>query len=161
MSEFTWTLIMIGTYRIVAILAGVLAIYLGYRLFMVGIYEKAGDLKATWGSTHLILKQAAPGTFFAVFGALVITFGIWRGIDIKSRESATTIGSPALNLGATPQPSKSVLPSSAPATSTNNSTPLSDPVSDPTRSRLSEPLVVIPQQILPSDGLATIERSNQ
>jgi len=33
------------------------------------------------------VKQAAPGTFFAIFGAIIITFGIWKGVNIKSHES--------------------------------------------------------------------------
>jgi len=84
MSEFSWSIIVIGTYRIITLLAGLLSIYLGYKLFRVGIYEKAGDLKATWGSSNLVLKQAAPGTFFALFGAAVISFGIWKGVSVQS-----------------------------------------------------------------------------
>src|SRR5580704_13455844 len=100
MSEFTWTVIVIGSYRIITVLAGVLAIYLGYKLFRVGIYEKAGDLRAAWGSNHLVLKQAAPGTFFSLFGVIVITFGIWKGIDIKSHETYTGSGNSVIAIPA-------------------------------------------------------------
>jgi len=87
-SEFAWSLIVVGIYRSIALIAGILSIYLGYQLFRIGVYEKAGDLKAAWGSNRLVLKQAAPGTFFALFGALVITFGLWKGITVQSREGS-------------------------------------------------------------------------
>jgi hypothetical protein len=86
MSEFTWSLIIVGVYRLVALCSGILSIYLGYKLFRVGIYEKAGELKASFGGNHLLLRQAAPGTFFALFGAIVISIGLWKGIRIQSSE---------------------------------------------------------------------------
>ncbi|MCH7519942.1 MAG: hypothetical protein IH964_13080 [Candidatus Dadabacteria bacterium] len=73
-------------YRIITIAIGFLIVYLGYRLFRLGVYEKAGDLKAVWGENQLILKQAAPGTFFVLFGAIVISFSIWKGINIDQIE---------------------------------------------------------------------------
>jgi hypothetical protein len=72
------------------IVVGFAIVYCGYKLFSRGVYEKAGELKAAWGDKHLLLKQAAPGTFFVVFGPAVIIFSLWRGISFD-RE---TFGSP-------------------------------------------------------------------
>jgi hypothetical protein len=38
--------------------------------------------KAAWGNHLLTLRQAAPGTFFALFGAAVISIGLVCGINI-------------------------------------------------------------------------------
>jgi hypothetical protein len=92
MSEFSWSLIVVGTYRLIALMSGILSVYFGYKLFRIGIYEKAGDLKASFGESHLALRQAAPGTFFALFGAIVISIGIWKGIKIQSLDSAQPRG---------------------------------------------------------------------
>jgi hypothetical protein len=71
------------TIKIVPIFIGLCFAYFGYSLFRRGVFERAGDLRAAWGERHLVLKQAAPGTFFALFGALVISASVWRGVEIK------------------------------------------------------------------------------
>ena len=83
MSEYSQMILLFGVYRIAVLAVGALLVYLGYRLFVLGVYEKAGDLKASWGEKHLVLKQAAPGTFFALFGAAVISIAVWKGIHIR------------------------------------------------------------------------------
>jgi len=35
-------------YRFSVVAIGLIFAFLGYRLFRLGVYEKAGDLKATW-----------------------------------------------------------------------------------------------------------------
>jgi hypothetical protein len=82
-SDIIQTITALSAYRIVTILIGFIVIYLGYRLFRLGMYEKAGELKAVWGSRYLILRQAAPGTFFVLFGAVIITVSIWRGMSLE------------------------------------------------------------------------------
>ncbi len=54
---------------------------MGYRLFMAGIWGKAGDLDAQFGENKLLLKKAAPGTFFVLFGAIIIALTIWKGLS--------------------------------------------------------------------------------
>jgi len=68
MTEFMQGVAIVVFYRTFTIACGLAVIYLGYLLFRVGVYEKAGELKAAWGDRHLTLKQAAPGTFFALLG---------------------------------------------------------------------------------------------
>ena len=83
MSEFLRVLLVLILYRSIAIIAGVVVTYLGYKLFVLGIYQKAGELKAGWSGKSLALRQAAPGTFFALFGTAVVVVSLWRGIDIN------------------------------------------------------------------------------
>lgn len=80
MSEFTYTATLVILYRIVTALSGLAIVYLGYLLFKIGVFEKPAELKASWGDKNLLLKQAAPGTFFALFGAAVIMASLWRGV---------------------------------------------------------------------------------
>lgn len=83
MSEFSQTVLFLTLYRLATVAIGLVFAYLGYRLFYRGVYDKAGDLKATWGERFLIIKQATPGTLFAIFGAIIISVAIWKGIDIE------------------------------------------------------------------------------
>jgi len=71
-------------YRLVVLLCGFGSIVMGYRLFRVGVFEKAGELKANWGGRSLLLKAAAPGTFFALFGSAIIAITVWKGFIIES-----------------------------------------------------------------------------
>ena len=67
MSEFVVVNLMVILFRTIMIGLGFGFAYLGYKLFVKGVYERAGELKAAWGDKNLVLKQAAPGTFFALF----------------------------------------------------------------------------------------------
>jgi hypothetical protein len=83
LSEFTQVAFAITGYRVFTITTGLVFAYLGYKLFCKGIYEQSGDLKATWGKYTLVLRQAAPGIFFALFGVIVISISLIQGIDIE------------------------------------------------------------------------------
>lgn len=80
MSEFEIS----AVYKFVTLLTGFGVVYMGYRLFRTGVFEKAGELKAAWGERNLELKQAAPGTFFAVLGAIVLMIAVNKGISFES-----------------------------------------------------------------------------
>ena len=66
-----------------SILCGLAIVYFGFRLFRLGFFEKAGELQIAWGSKYLTLKQAAPGTVFAIFGAGIILAAVWQGLEFK------------------------------------------------------------------------------
>jgi len=83
MTDFARVVSIIVVYRITIVVIGLGFAYLGYRLFALGLYEKAGELKAAWGESRLELKQAAPGIFFALFGAALILASLVRGVDIE------------------------------------------------------------------------------
>jgi hypothetical protein len=108
MSDYSWSVVSAVMYRIATIAAGLLTTWMGYELFKLGVYEKAGELKATWGSRALLVKQAAPGTFFALFGTGVMAVSVWKGIDISRIKPSQTPFS--VGTVATPQQEGSVSP---------------------------------------------------
>jgi hypothetical protein len=75
-------------YRLTVLLCGFGSVVMGYRLFRLGVFEKAGELKANWGGNAVLLKAAAPGTFFALFGSAVIAFAIWKGFTVETVQPA-------------------------------------------------------------------------
>jgi len=83
MSEFTKAMLVANIFRYLLIPAGLGVIYMGYRLFVLGYFEKSGELEAKFGPHHLIIKQAAPGVFFAVLGAFIIATGVFRRMEIS------------------------------------------------------------------------------
>lgn len=87
MTEFTQIALAITGYRVFTIIIGLVFAYLGYKLFCKGIYEQSGDLKAAWGKYTLVLRQAAPGIFFALFGVIIISISLIQGINIERIKS--------------------------------------------------------------------------
>ena len=88
MSEFVVVNLMVILFRTIMIGLGFGFAYLGYKLFVKGVYERAGELKAAWGDKNLVLKQAAPGTFFALFGVAVIAISILQGTGLEISENS-------------------------------------------------------------------------
>lgn len=78
-------------YRILTILCGFGFAYLGYRLFCLGITKEAGELQAKYGDSGLMLRQVAPGVFFALFGVIIAAVGIYRGVDF-TQENTVGVG---------------------------------------------------------------------
>ncbi len=75
--ESTFVLYLI-LFRLAIITAGVISIVLGYRLFCRGVWPDAGPGKGTSvdakiAGSRFTLKNAAPGTCFAMFGVLIIS----------------------------------------------------------------------------------------
>ena len=66
-------------YKLVSLGCGVLVCFFGYRLFVLGIFGNAGELDSQFQNNKLVLKKAAPGTFFSLFGACVIGVALWKG----------------------------------------------------------------------------------
>ena len=73
-------------YKIASLLCGAVLCYLGYRLFCRGIWGESGNLEARLGDNRLVLKSAAPGTFFVVLGTVVILMTVFKGLELESRE---------------------------------------------------------------------------
>jgi len=88
-TEFNTALLIANVYRYLLIVAGVCFGFMGYRLFIRGIYGE-GDLQAGWGDYKILLKRVAPGTFFAVFGVTVIAIAIWRPVSLERYPQAST-----------------------------------------------------------------------
>ena len=91
MSEFTQAILVTSGFRCIALVVGLAFGYFGYKLFAMGVFQKAGELKTVWGDRRLVLKQAAPGTFFALFGTVVVTVTLIQGIDIERRSGSIRV----------------------------------------------------------------------
>ena len=71
-------------FRLAIIAAGTVSIVLGYRLFTSGIQtdretSKEITFDAKIAGQAFLLKSAAPGTFFALFGVIIITIMLVQG----------------------------------------------------------------------------------
>ena len=63
--------------RIVATLVGAFCVFLGYKLFVLGVTGRASlSIQSTTMSGQLV--NAAPGLFFALFGMVIIVVAIWK-----------------------------------------------------------------------------------
>ena len=63
-------------FKTAGILVGGMALYLGYRLFILGVTGKA-SLSVQHGSARAQLLNAAPGLFFALGGLALVGWAIW------------------------------------------------------------------------------------
>lgn len=59
-------------------------IHLGYRLFVKGIFTESGNMQASWDKKSLLVKKAAPGTFFVLFGSCIIAISIYKGLQFNN-----------------------------------------------------------------------------
>jgi hypothetical protein len=77
-------------FKIAGIGASAFAIYLGYRLFILGVTGQASlSVKSHDISGQLL--NGAPGLFFAVGGIIALIISIWKGVKIDySPESFST-----------------------------------------------------------------------
>jgi hypothetical protein len=57
---------------------------------MAGVIERAGVLEHIYGKEHLILKEAAHGTFFSLFGCAIIVVTLVRGLKTPKIEVKQT-----------------------------------------------------------------------
>jgi hypothetical protein len=80
----TTVILSLTVYKICSLAVGTVLGYFGYQLFMHGVWGDAGSFTASHRNMKLLLKGAAPGTFFIVFGAAVIGFTVFKGFDVGS-----------------------------------------------------------------------------
>ena len=79
-----YIIVSLTIYKVCSLLVGYLSIYLGYKLFAKGIWGESGDLEANFSNNKLVLKKAAPGTFFVVLGTIIILGTVYKGLDFKN-----------------------------------------------------------------------------
>ena len=108
-------IIYVTLFRLAIIAAGVISIVLGYRLFCKGIWPKQpGDQDTTFDAkvagANFTLKNAAPGTFFALFGVIIISFMLsgMPEFSFETLNQATPV-EPPVKTGSIPTTSKTVL----------------------------------------------------
>ena len=80
-------------YKVVTIFAGLAFAFMGYKLFIHGIFKDAGELRTNWENRKLVLRKAAPGTFFALFGTLIVCTSLWRGLTFAPSQESGLGGS--------------------------------------------------------------------
>ncbi|MBU4260275.1 MAG: hypothetical protein KKC76_00150 [Proteobacteria bacterium] len=67
-------------FRLSVIGAGLVCIILGYRLFLRGVMpQQTSDVEGQAGDVRLTVKNAAPGTCFALFGCIIIAVMLVKG----------------------------------------------------------------------------------
>jgi len=93
-------------YKLACLAVGALFGWLGYRLFTAGIWGPAGNLHANFKDWKLILKSAAPGTFFVVLGAFIIVFTVMNGLKLEVDKGGGSMQPAAPFDKAPPMPSK-------------------------------------------------------
>lgn len=73
------------TYKLTCVTAGVLIVWMGYRLFTLGIFRSSGDVDVLFDKkAKILIKRGAPGTFFTLFGSLLLVATVWRGLEVES-----------------------------------------------------------------------------
>ena len=85
MSLESQIVVCITLYKLTAFLVGLSSLYMGYRLFASGVWGHAGEVDAAFQNNHLVIKRAAPGTFFAVLGTVIVCVTLYKGIDLDTR----------------------------------------------------------------------------
>lgn len=83
----TQIIISLTAYKLVSLIVGSAFSYMGYRLFLAGVWGHSGELQTEFGNNKLVLKKAAPGTFFVLFGAVIISITLYKGLEFKDYSS--------------------------------------------------------------------------
>jgi hypothetical protein len=93
--------LIVEIFRFACVMAGCFLAYLGCRLFCLGLYEKQGELKASYGKMSLALRQVGPGVFFALFGVAMACTGFIRKFEVGPAEqsvaAAKTVAANTIN----------------------------------------------------------------
>jgi len=75
-------------YKALALVVGLAFAWMGYRLFVLGITEKSGDMELKGGSLFGIkITRAAPGTFFAVLGAAIVIYAVTQILQFSQTQA--------------------------------------------------------------------------
>ena len=96
-------LIYAAVFRLSVMLVGILSIYFGYRLFVLGVMPREGtNIEAASNEMNLTIKNAAPGTIFALFGVFVIGLMVVQGnpeysVSVKDGNPVITVRGGALS----------------------------------------------------------------
>jgi len=76
-------ILLLAIFKLSSLFVGLALSYMGYRLFQSGIWGKAGELDAQFKDSKLLIRKAAPGSFFVILGAVVIIASIIKGFNIE------------------------------------------------------------------------------
>lgn len=73
--------------RLIAVSLGGLCVFLGYKLFNKAV-DQGGELEVAHQNSKLLLKQVAPGVFFALFGCGVILSSIVKNYSSTANDQS-------------------------------------------------------------------------
>jgi hypothetical protein len=83
-------------YKLTCILSGTAFAFMGYRLFLARVLKGDTDFGASAGKMwSLKITKAAPGTLFALFGAVIVAFSVFKGYDAKTASTAAGLTEPS------------------------------------------------------------------
>lgn len=85
METQNYIILAVTAYKVASLLAGVACCFMGFKLFTLGIWGNAGELSTKFNSNKLVLKNAAPGTFFVVLGTVILAVTIWKGLNFDHK----------------------------------------------------------------------------
>lgn len=68
-------------YKLTCLFVGLAICFMGYRLFLADVKTGSSDASFSWKGAAFSLQRGAPGTFFALFGAVVIAVTVWKGFQ--------------------------------------------------------------------------------
>ncbi len=103
MSLASQFLVYVTAFRLAIITAGIVALILGYRLFIRGIYPAgAGDSTIDFkaAGSGFSLKNVAPGSCFGIFGVALITVMLIQGnpqFTYEMMQKTATTDAPAMS----------------------------------------------------------------
>src|SRR6266446_3141159 len=80
-------IISVGIYKLACLATGTLLVYMGYRLFMASIWGKAGEVDLQFKENKLLIRKAAPGTFFTVAGTIVLVVTLSKGLGFEIQQA--------------------------------------------------------------------------
>ncbi|MCW5213315.1 hypothetical protein VU04_10450 [Desulfobulbus sp. TB] len=92
MTVSTGFLIYAALYRLTVLAVGALSIWLGFRLFNKAgskAYDSTGSASAEGSGFKLTLTSILPGTYFALFGTVIISTMLWKGEPQLDQKNAT------------------------------------------------------------------------
>ena len=85
-------------YKLTSLFVAVIFMYFGYRLFLTGIWGSSGSLEGEFKDMKILMRKAAPGTFFALFGASIAIFTLLQGFDFYYNFQGEALGTTAPSL---------------------------------------------------------------
>jgi len=89
MDPLVLTIVMRAIERLLVVIGGGIAIYLGYRLFLAMPNVERGSGKVSLpGGVSIYLSRVGPGVFFSLFGAIVIGLSLHYGIAFNEADKA-------------------------------------------------------------------------
>ena len=145
-------------YKALALVVGLAFAWMGYRLFVLGITEKSGDMELKGGSLFGVkITRAAPGTFFAVLGAAIVIYAVTQILQFSQTQATparprTTVVAP--NGDSTKQPpdttgiTTTTICDTCPAPTSRNHSAVGTALCDTCKTRT--PQVALPRRKLPS-----------